>query len=61
MTRDHFDRTLTRLYRIHKAKYNEDDEDDKRSTKSSKSTRSKSKSRHFLGLNKTRSNTTASP
>lgn len=57
-----FDGRLTRR-RIHKPKYDDDEDDDKRSIKSSKSnktTRSKSKSRHFLGLNKTRSNTTAS-
>lgn len=54
--------SLTLSRRIHKAKYDEDDDDDKRSTKSAKSsTRSKSKSRHFLGLNnKARSNTATS-
>lgn len=57
---------LTYFRRIHKPKYDEDEDDDKpsvnKSPKSIKSTRgrSKSKSRHFLGLNKTRSNTTTS-
>ncbi|PSS03699.1 hypothetical protein BD289DRAFT_358911 [Coniella lustricola] len=45
---------------IHKSKYDDSDDDDKKSTKSSKSTRSKSRSRNFLGLSKTRSNTTTS-